>query len=95
MQILLNIVSTSICYTNQGYVRIYSEVNEQTQIFSIIVEDSSLGLSEEELRSLFVGKSDKNKSKKSKNLVRDSYSGIATSKQLAHALNGDFEIMSF
>ena len=45
-QILINIVLTSICYTNQGYVRIYSEVNEYTRIFSIIVEDSSLGLTE-------------------------------------------------
>ena len=45
-QILLNIVYTSVCYTNQGYVRIYSEVNEETRMFSIIVEDSSLGLTE-------------------------------------------------
>jgi signal transduction histidine kinase len=51
---MINIIASSIAYTDKGFVRIFSEVNEKNRMFSVVVEDSSLGLSAQELNKLFV-----------------------------------------
>jgi len=44
-QIVINLVSNAIKYTMEGYVRIYSDVEVDTQSIGIVVEDSGVGIS--------------------------------------------------
>lgn len=90
---MINIISTSIAYTDKGFVRIYSEVNEVNRMFSVIVEDSSLGLSEQELKRLIQGDLKIEKTPMF-DANRPHPFAISISKQLAHSLNGEFEIVS-
>jgi len=52
-QIVINLVSNAIKYTMEGYVRIYSDVEVDTRSIGIVVEDSGVGISSDQLQKLF------------------------------------------
>lgn len=53
VQIFSNLIDNAIKYTEKGFVKVYESKNLTTGGYSIIVEDSGLGISKEYLPSLF------------------------------------------
>jgi len=52
-QILMNIIENAIKYTNQGYVRIDVNYENNTKHFIITIQDTGPGIPEEELKDIF------------------------------------------
>lgn len=50
-QILLNLISNSIKYTSQGFVKVKVELKQDKFIF--VIQDSGIGISQENMKSLF------------------------------------------
>jgi PAS domain S-box-containing protein len=52
-EIFSNLIDNAIKYTEKGYVKIYGKQSEDESSYSIIVEDSGIGISKEYIPSLF------------------------------------------
>lgn len=94
-QILLNLVNNAIKFTRQGYVMIYVETvqsDEQAAVFSIAVEDTGIGISEDKLDVIF------DRFTQADNSTTRFYGGtglgLTISKQLAKLMGGDILVSS-
>ena len=93
-QIIMNIISNGIKYTNEGHVttKIEALTNKEKCQLKITVEDTGIGMSKEELEMIFV---------KFQRFDLDKYTGIAgtglgmaITKQLIELMNGEINIES-
>ncbi|HOB16417.1 MAG TPA: HAMP domain-containing sensor histidine kinase [Defluviitoga sp.] len=87
-QILMNIIENAIKYTNQGYVRIDVNYENNTKHFIITIQDTGPGIPEEELKDIF---------KPFLRLAKDkpgSGLGLAIVKKNIEILKGDIEVES-
>jgi two-component system, sensor histidine kinase len=91
-QILINLISNAIKYTEEGYVRIRCQYDNKKQEASIEVEDSGVGIEEKEMPNLFDAYI---KIKKNRDLNKHGCGlGLTISKNLAMALGGDIKVYS-
>lgn len=87
-QILMNIIENAIKYTNQGYIRIDVNYENNTKHFIITIQDTGPGIPEEELKDIF---------KPFLRLAKDkpgSGLGLAIVKKNIEILKGDIEVES-
>ena len=89
-QILLNIVSNSIKFTQQGGITI--DITQQEQYINIVVQDTGIGLSQENISKLF------NDFTQVENVMQKQHKGtglgLSLSKKLANMLGGDLSLES-
>lgn len=94
-QILNNIISNAIKFTEKGEIDISAQkINEtpEQNCFEILIKDTGIGLTQEEMNSIFhpyiqVGNSQNKKSK-------GSGLGLVLARRMAEALGGDVELVS-
>jgi signal transduction histidine kinase len=89
-QILLNLISNAIKFTEQGFVRIHGEIRNQHIV--IAVQDSGIGIKQEDLPILF------NAFRQIETGITRRYDGtglgLSICKKLAHLLGGDIKVAS-
>lgn len=91
-QIIINLVSNALKYTQEGYVLLYSRVNIETKTLSITVEDSGVGMTEAQVDSLFQVFT---KIMSNRELNKDGVGlGLTISRNIAQALGGDLTVTS-
>ena len=89
-QIIINLLSNAIKFTDEGYVSI--SVYEENNYLYVKIQDSGIGISKEQIKSLFQEFTQLNNTlEASKN---GTGLGLAISKKLAHILNGDVKLYS-
>lgn len=86
-QILMNLLSNSIKFTDNGSVRLGLEFSEISQTLSIAVEDTGMGISEDHHERIFQAFSQADSSITRK--FGGTGLGLSLSKQLAQSLKGD------
>ncbi len=95
-QILLNLLSNAVKYTNKGFVRlkVSGEVNavENNVILKIAVEDTGIGIKEEEIGFLFEG-FQRLELQKNRN-IEGTGLGLAITKNLVTMMHGTMEVKS-
>lgn len=93
-QILTNILSNAVKYTNQGYVRVYMRMEQsENQTWLVCeVEDSGIGIAEDEIAGVFdsFSRADLHKNRN----INGTGLGLAISKQLSIAMGGDIWVNS-
>ena len=89
-QILTNICSNAIKFTNEGYVRMKITVTDD--IISFAIKDSGMGIREEDMGSLFVAfvQADTHKNRN----VTGTGLGLTISKTFAEMMGGDITVSS-
>ena len=91
-QILLNLLSNGIKFTDTGFVALNVKVNESGKDLQFMVRDSGIGISTENIGTLFNSftqiKAHKGVSRGGTGL------GLAISKRLASLMNGDISVVS-
>lgn len=84
-QIVINLVSNAIKFTQEGYVKITLFTQEEQIVLS--VEDSGVGISSEDIKELF------NDFTQVENVMQKKHKGtglgLSLSRKMAHILNGD------
>lgn len=89
-QILLNLISNAIKFTEQGFVRMNCEINEHRVI--IAVKDSGIGIKPEDMDLLF------NAFRQIESGITRKYDGtglgLSICKKLAHLLGGEIQVES-
>ncbi|TNV85571.1 hypothetical protein FGO68_gene10683 [Halteria grandinella] len=92
MQILINLLSNAVKYTQCGHVAVDVAKDELEGVLKIIVEDSGVGMSHEQVDKLFKPytkiMSNRNMNKEGVGL------GLAVSRNIARALGGDITVES-
>lgn len=92
-QVLSNLISNAVKFTYQGSINIKVELFGETSeanIYRIIIQDSGIGLNEEEVRKIFRPFSQVCKVQKS---GTGSGLGLVLSRKMAEALGGDVELL--
>ena len=94
-QILINLLNNSVKFTNRGTIVLrmrWKEVENDSGILKIAVEDTGIGISEENIGKLFTafGQLD---TKKNRN-VEGTGLGLAIVKDLVNLMNGDIRVES-
>ncbi len=94
-QILINILNNAIKFTNNGYVSMAISgeyIDEEHINLKIIVEDTGIGIKEEDLGSIFTAfqQLDMNKNRKTEGTGL----GLPITKQLVHLMQGDIKVES-
>lgn len=91
-QVLINLISNAIKYTNEGFVRVTAGINLFNGNINFMVEDSGSGIDNEGLSKLFKPFTkimrDRDRNKDGCGL------GLAISRNIAMALNGDIVVSS-
>lgn len=93
-QIISNLVSNAAKFTKQGYVKITAEskIKETAAILTLAVEDTGIGISEEEISHLFQEFSQANET------ITEQYGGtglgLSICKQIANLMGGDISVNS-
>jgi len=96
-QIVLNLVGNAIKFTNDGFVKLevknlkYNKLNE-TIDFSIFIEDTGIGIKEDELENIF--KSFAQQSGQSLKEFGGTGLGLSISKKLTTMMNGKLKVSS-
>ncbi|MCH6256416.1 ATP-binding protein [Puniceicoccaceae bacterium K14] len=94
-QVILNLISNSIKFTHEGYVKIHvskkTHPNQKTLII-FRIEDTGIGISEEVQKRLFTPFTQADNSTKRK--FGGTGLGLAISKSLAEMMGGDIELKS-
>eukprot|EP00347_Sterkiella_histriomuscorum_P007464 403348815 len=91
-QILINLISNAIKYTNEGFVRIHCYLQSYKQQIVIEVQDSGVGIDKSQIQNLFIAY---NKIMKNRNLNKEGCGlGLTISKNLSQALGGDLKVSS-
>jgi signal transduction histidine kinase len=49
-QILINLIQCALQFTETGYVRIYSDLDERKRLFKLAIEDSGMGQTNSQIR---------------------------------------------
>lgn len=84
-QILMNIIGNAVKFTDKGEIKILSRVENQYLVF--LIEDSGIGLNEEQSKKLFQAFSQADNSEARK--VEGTGLGLVLSRRLASLLGGD------
>ncbi|OKY28078.1 ATP-binding protein [Thalassotalea sp. PP2-459] len=93
-QIISNLVSNAAKFTKEGYIKITAEsiTTESTVILNLTVEDTGIGISEDELTHLFQEFSQANRT------ITEEYGGtglgLSICKQIANLMGGDIHVSS-
>eukprot|EP00347_Sterkiella_histriomuscorum_P002987 403366034 len=91
-QILINLISNAIKYTNEGFVRIHCYLQSYKQQIVIEVQDSGVGIDKNQIQNLFIAY---NKIMKNRNLNKEGCGlGLTISKNLSQAMGGDLKVSS-
>ncbi|CDW83148.1 histidine kinase-dna gyrase b-and hsp90-like domain containing protein [Stylonychia lemnae] len=91
-QILINLISNAIKYTNEGYIKVHCYMDLDDGMLNIEVEDSGVGIDEDEIKLLFNAYV---KNTKNRSLNKEGCGlGLTISKNLAKALGGDIKVRS-
>eukprot|EP00347_Sterkiella_histriomuscorum_P002212 403369038 len=88
-QILINLISNAIKYTQNGYVKLIGKVDKSTfpNTVRLIVEDTGVGMTQEQIKNLFQAFT---KIKNNRHMNKEGVGlGLAISKNIAQALGGD------
>ncbi|CDW87942.1 multi-sensor hybrid histidine kinase [Stylonychia lemnae] len=91
-QILINLISNAIKYTNKGFVQVQCSINSIQDSIFIAVEDSGVGIEEQYRGQLFEAYT-KTKKNRSMNKLGCGL-GLTISKKFAQALHGDLTLES-
>ncbi|NLW78742.1 MAG: response regulator [Ruminococcaceae bacterium] len=93
-QVMVNLLSNAVKYTTEGYVRLrlYTRQHQETPWLVCEVEDSGIGIREEDLPGLFdaFSRMDLRKNRS----ITGTGLGLAISKQLVLAMNGELSVTS-
>jgi signal transduction histidine kinase/CheY-like chemotaxis protein len=93
-QVLINLVSNALKFTNKGYVRIHAWLEngkeEGTQLLHISVEDTGIGMSEEEASQVFERFFQANNEK----AVHGTGLGLCICRQLVELMGGNISVKS-
>ncbi|CDW85931.1 sensor kinase [Stylonychia lemnae] len=91
-QILINLLSNSIKYTNEGYVKIFAKLDQPNNQVNFIIKDSGVGMDKQQLSKLFTAFT---KIMSNRDMNKDGVGlGLTISKNLAQALGGDIKVQS-
>jgi signal transduction histidine kinase len=92
-QIIINLISNAIKYTELGFVKVLGSYNEFTGMVNLVVHDTGVGIEPEQVDKLFTAFT---KIMKNRNLNKEGVGlGLTVSKNLAVALGGDIEVESY
>ncbi|QSZ40977.1 HAMP domain-containing protein [Sulfurimonas aquatica] len=89
-QIILNLLSNAIKFTSSGYVKL-SVYNKNSSLY-IVVEDSGIGLSQDDISKLFSDFTQVQNIMQKKH--KGSGLGLSLSKKMANLLDGDIQLTS-
>eukprot|EP00347_Sterkiella_histriomuscorum_P013635 403363966 len=91
-QILINLLSNSLKYTDQGYVKLFGSVNHQDKLLQLKVTDSGVGMDQDQQKKLFQAFT---KIMNNRHMNKEGVGlGLTISKNLAKALGGDISVTS-
>eukprot|EP00347_Sterkiella_histriomuscorum_P015384 403357221 len=91
-QILINLLSNSLKYTQEGFVKLIGTVNLQEKQILLVVDDSGVGMSQSQISQLFTTFT---KIMDNRQLNKEGVGlGLTISKNLANALGGDITVVS-
>eukprot|EP00347_Sterkiella_histriomuscorum_P012315 403369061 len=91
-QILINLLSNALKYTEQGYVKLKGLVDTNRNLLLLQIKDSGVGISQNQLNNLFVAFT---KIMNNRHLNKEGVGlGLTISKNLAKALGGDITVTS-
>lgn len=88
-QVILNVTSNAIKYTNDGYVKLTINFNQATKKFLLNVEDTGIGISQENIKQLFTEFFQVNS-----NAYGGTGLGLAISYNLVKKMGGDIQCTS-
>lgn len=94
-QALINFANNAVKFTEKGRVRIrisYDWIDEQTIDMKVAVEDTGIGIKEEDLEKIFM--SFQQVDSKRNRQIEGTGLGLAITKQLVYLMNGDIEVAS-
>ena len=94
-QILINLMNNAVKFTHHGYIRLdvnFIKVDPDEGILEVSVEDSGIGIKEENLEKIFQSFQQVD-TKRNRN-VEGSGLGLTISKQLLSLMNGDLNVKS-
>jgi len=94
-QVLINLVNNAVKFTNRGYVRVtldYENLEDDKILFKAAVQDSGIGIKEEDLKKLFKSFNQVD-SKRNRN-VEGTGLGLAISKKLVELMGGVISVDS-
>ncbi len=93
-QILVNLISNAIKFTDKGRVAVSAsvQVNAQQALITIAVQDTGIGVSEAQIQQLFEPFEQADQRQEVR--VRGSGLGLAISRQLARLMGGDIQAQS-
>ncbi len=91
-QILINLVGNAVKFTEKGQVEVVAHCDTQSRQLKVVVEDTGIGISDENLRELFqpFSQADTSVSRK----FGGTGLGLAISKRLAEMLGGSINVRS-
>jgi CheY-like chemotaxis protein/anti-sigma regulatory factor (Ser/Thr protein kinase) len=91
-RIILNLLSNAVKYTSRGKIVWGIGFNKSKKIFQIRVQDSGIGMSEEEIKKIFAAFSRVDSFQKSK--ISGTGLGLAITKRFVDLLGGKIEVQS-
>ncbi|MCL1981501.1 MAG: ATP-binding protein, partial [Clostridiales bacterium] len=93
-QIITNLIANAVKYTQNGYINFYvdSAIKDGKECIVFRIEDSGIGIKEENLPILF-DEFERFDSHKNRGITGTGL-GLAISKQLAHMMDGQIEVVS-
>ena len=89
---MINLISNSLKYTNEGFVKILGEIDEENNVLTLKVIDTGVGMDQTQISQLFTPFT---KIMSNRHLNREGVGlGLTISKNLANALGGDITVES-